>query len=248
VYHSVFNDFFLIQLFIIIIVSFFYSIYEPFYLIINSVFFLILVSVYAWLNDLDIIINFLIIIDLGVFFIFFAFALNLVQLFSWHKSSFFNSWGWFLTASLTIFLMLLQYSFSSYFVNWNYQNMLWLWCFNVSYYEWYGVYMFAFYSDLQLLSDVYFKFNFVEFFFINVILYLIIVIVYFVMNINQLVFVIYQLTVYNYFINYHKFNFYYYLKSQNFTKQTFFKTNVRVWAKTKKTSIDFKANVGKVDW
>jgi hypothetical protein len=244
----IFNDFMFVQIFLIVIVFFFYTTYEPFFLIINSVFFLSLVVIYSWLSDLDILINFLVIIDLGVFFLFFAFLINLLQMFS---VNFIYNWGafrWFIYLFIGSLTLVFEYSLSFNTLIWEYSTCLNFWQFLVSYYNWFFIQNWGYFTDLQLLSDIYFKFNFFEFFIMNFIIYLTIVLIFFVLNINQTIFSQTYLTLNLYFVKYLKFNFYYYAKSQNFVKQLFYKTNVRVWDTKVSNKFDFKTNVGNFGW
>ena len=81
------NDYFFIQIFLLVTLFFINSAKDLFFSLLNAIIYLGLISIYAWLDDADIFINFLVIIDLGVFFILLAFTLNLTKLFTYSLSS-----------------------------------------------------------------------------------------------------------------------------------------------------------------
>lgn len=77
-----FNDFLCLQFLLFLILILLNTNIELFFIILNSILYLFIIVCYTWLHDVEIIINFLLIIDLGVFFILLAFLLNLTQLFT----------------------------------------------------------------------------------------------------------------------------------------------------------------------
>ena len=114
--------------------------------------------------DADIYINFLIIIDLGVFFILLGFLLNFVSLFDVSHLS--RGRGGFAVLLLFIFYLLVlggrTSAVSSFFP------------FLVLFYDWFAIFNLFYFTDLQLLSDIYFTFSGFEFILMNFYLYTVI--------------------------------------------------------------------------
>ena len=75
------NDFFLLQFLLTVTLLLFFYISENFFFILNAVTYLTAISALLWLHDLDIFVNFLVIIDLGVFFVLIAILVNVSSLF-----------------------------------------------------------------------------------------------------------------------------------------------------------------------
>ena len=82
-----FPDYFILELFIILITLYFVTSSNVMVLLYNAGLYLILLGLYSLLNDADIFIGFLWVIDLGVGLIFFIFMLHFVP-FLHQKSSF----------------------------------------------------------------------------------------------------------------------------------------------------------------
>ena len=121
-------------------------------------------SILAWVNNLDVLVNFLIVIDLGVFLTLLAFACNLVFIFesvSLLKKSTSRS-------HIKIVFGLTPVLLSSLGSN----NLINLKPLFLDYMNWYSVLNNELYSDMQLLSEIYFSYNFLEFIIMNLIMYL----------------------------------------------------------------------------
>jgi hypothetical protein len=185
------------------------------------------------LDDGDIFIGFLWIIDLGVGLIFFIFIL--------HFSSFLYQ-KTILDLTTKNFLLLngiLFFSISFLYViytpvtndfNWQLQKS---WFFLISWYDYYDLYFSYTISDLTLLRELYFYNNGFEFFLINFMLF------YGILSSVCFVFLLKRIFL---FLNFSQIqnltlltemNVNFFIRNQNFIKQQFASTGVRVWAKKK---------------
>lgn len=225
------NDFLLIQFLLLFILILLNSNIELFFIILNSILYLLLIVCYSWLHDVDIIINFLLIIDLGVFFILLAFILNLIYLFSQLLNTNQLSKNLLLCIIILLLCTIIQYFFNLTI------NLLYIvyiqinWFFLLIYYNWFNIFNIIYFSDLQLLSEIYFFFNLLEFLIMNIILYLTILIIYFGLHnwywlktylyLNQLKFLI--------FLN--QYQIHYFFKIQNMQNQILTRGVVRIWEK-----------------
>ena len=81
---------FLLQLFIIALIFFIIYSRSFFFLLLNSIAFLVLLVSFSWIHDVDIFSSFLLIIDLGLFLVFFIMALSVLVLFQPIIKSFYN--------------------------------------------------------------------------------------------------------------------------------------------------------------
>lgn len=163
-----FNDFILLQFFFILLLVFFLFLWDSFFLLINAVCFLSIVALFAWLIDSDIYINFLVIIDLGVFFVLLGFLLNFISLFRETRGSS-NPFLSFLIFGL---LAGAHYVFSNAEVETTGLSFL------ITYYDWFSIFNFYYFTDLQLLSDVYYVLAGLEFILMNFYLYVVILVLY----------------------------------------------------------------------
>lgn len=228
---NLFNDFLIIQFLLLFILLLLNSNIELFFIILNSILYLLLIVCYSWLQDVDIIINFLLIIDLGVFFILLAFILNLFHLFTQLLNN--NQLS---KVTLIICFIFILCIVSQYFYNltMNLDYIMYLqinWFFLLIYYNWFNIFNIIYFSDLQLLSEIYFFFNLLEFIIMNVIIYLSIIIVYLGLHnwywlktytyLNQLKFLI--------FIN--QYQIHYFFKIQNMQNQILTRGVTRIWIK-----------------
>jgi len=220
------NDFLFLQITLFSSLIFFLFITENFFLLINSIIFLFLISSFLWAVDLDVYVNFLIIIDLGVFFVLIAFLINLSHLFqashSFLKKSTLTAFGY------TMFNVLLVYSTTIEATTTS--NLMELPC-TLSLYNWYSVYNFTYFSDLQLLSDLYYSFFSFEFVLMNFYLYLAIFLVYILLFVIKLF--DYKTSDSLEYFNNNKTIF---IRYQDLQKQVNQTATVRVWSK-KKTKI-----------
>lgn len=122
---------------------------------------LVIVALLSWLLDADIYINFLIIIDLGLFFVLISFFLNLHTLFQSTRPERFTVRG-----SYLVFLFFIVFSTT----NLNLIPLL-LNTSSITYYDWYSLLNLSYFADLQLLSDLYYTGFLFEFLLMNIYLY-----------------------------------------------------------------------------
>lgn len=129
------NDFLCLQFLLIFILLLLNTNIELFFIILNSIIYLFIIVCYTWLHDVEIIINFLLIIDLGVFFILLAFILNLTNLFTQLLMPTQLSRNLLLIIGLVILYYILQYNLSI-LINIGYVLYLQLnWFFLIIYYN-----------------------------------------------------------------------------------------------------------------
>lgn len=225
------NDFLIIQFFLVFILLLLNTNIELFFILLNSIIYLLLIVCYTWLHDVEIIINFLLIIDLGVFFILLAFLLNLTSLFTQTLDMSQLNKQIYLGLFLLVIYLTVQYILNL-ILNYNYTVYFgYSWFMLITYYNWYNIYNIIYFSDLQLLADIYFFFNLLEFVIMNLIIYLSIFIVYFGIHnwywlktyifFNQLK---YLMRINNYHIQY-------FFKTQNMQNQIQTKGVTRIWSK-----------------
>lgn len=160
------NILFLLQLLILLLIFFIIYSRSFFFLLLNSLTFLVLLVSFSWLHDVDVFSSFLLIIDLGLFLIFFIIALNILMLFQPVIKSFYNRF-------FLIPIFLFFFSQSDFCLFWN--DVI----FNISFYDWYSFFNFFFLSELHLLFECYFTFCSFEFFMVNIHLYLAVLSIYY---------------------------------------------------------------------
>ena len=213
-----FSDVLFLQLSLIILLGFLFLMWDTFFIIINAMLYLFLISILSWLFDSDIYINFLIIIDLGVFFIMLSFLVNFISLFQSKRE---RTYG---PAPIYLFLFLLLGFFLTTPLVLNF-NLL---PYQVSFYNWYSINDFAYFTDLQFLSDIYYVFFTYEFLLMNFYLYLAILILY----VFQLLFSILKTrrAVLSGFSS-PVFSKGLFMRVQDVQNQTLQKASVRVWSK-----------------
>lgn len=179
-----FSELFFLQILTFIILYLLFTSKETFYILTNCLLFLAVSSLFMWAKDADVYANFLVIIDLGVFLILLAFLLNLTRIFQTpHSTSSVRSVPYLIIvswSSLILFLMCAFFSFSAEIKSFS-NNLSPM---SPSYYDWYSLYSFTFFSDLQLLSEIYFHANFYEFVLMNIFLYASLLLVTLILNIT----------------------------------------------------------------
>lgn len=227
----IFNDVLLLQLLIMLtLVSVLWS-SELLFTGLNSVLFLLLVSLYLYALNLDVLVNFLIVIDLGLFFSLIALVLNFSTLYSSSLNPLFSSSRTFYKVSalivLSAFVKLLfgmggvlpylETNVVSYLLQENF------------YFNWLNVLHLPFPNDLSLLNDVYFNFNLGEFVILNFLLYLAILTSYLLTILLKSTGIL-TLSTAPYSSKVPTFHFF---KTQGFQKQIMQSASVRVWSKTK---------------
>lgn len=219
-----FNDFFIIQFVIVLIIYFFLLIGNLLSFIFNSIIFLIAMSLYLWLNDSDVFVNFLLIIDLGVFFVLLSFLVSISNFFK--NFSFYRSKGLF-------FIILLPLLFFVWFTI--IPTTLVLKSTSVSYltlnyYNWVNLLSLTYFTDLQLWAELYYFYSIFEFIMMNFYLYLAILFVFLLFYLINTV-AISPSVLSNLKDNLSDLQFFNYLRVQDFQKQKNQKASVRVWFK-----------------
>jgi hypothetical protein len=89
------------------------------FLVLNATLFLILSGLILWLNELDVYVNFLMVIDLGVFFVLAALLVNFLSLFQAHsnlRTPFFLPIAFIITASISLVPTPQNYNPGSFFL------------------------------------------------------------------------------------------------------------------------------------
>ena len=225
------NDFLCLQFLLILILLLLNTNIELFFIILNSIIYLFIIVCYTWLHDVEIIINFLLIIDLGVFFILLAFVLNLTNLFTQLLMPNQLSRNLLLITGLVGLYYILQYNLSI-LIGLGYILYLQLnWFFLIIYYNWYNLFNIVYFSDLQLLAEIYFFFNLLEFLVMNIIIYISILIIYFGLH-NWYwlkTYIFFNQLKYLTFIN--QYQVQYFFKIQNMQNQILTKGVTRIWVK-----------------
>jgi hypothetical protein len=225
------NDFLLLQLLLLLLLLLINTNIELLFIIFNSIIYLFIIVCYSWLYDVDILINFLLIIDLGVFFILLAFIVNLVNLFTQILFNNQLSKNLLLIFSLLCLCLLIQYYFNL-IINLSYTLYLQInWFFLLIYYNWFSIFNIIYFSDLQLLSEIYFFFNILEFLIMNIIIYITIFIIYLgIHNWHWFKTYIYYNQL-HFLLHINQFQFQYFFKIQNMQNQILTRGSTRIWLK-----------------
>jgi hypothetical protein len=195
--------------------------------------YLITTGLYLLFDDADIFIGFLWVIDLGVGLIFFIFILHF-STFLYAKSNI-DKQGRLLNNSLILLVILLNITFvlaepasnqSFVFKNSN-------WVFYVNWYDFYELFFSQTVTDLNLLKEMYFYQNSVEFVIINfVLLYGILATIVLSFLIKQ-TFTVLNFSQFKNFKLKSKTSSLFFLRNQNFLKQQNALSGTRVWVKKK---------------
>lgn len=210
-----FNELLFIQLVLFILLFFVALASDYIFILLNSALFLFISGMLLWLVELDVYVNFLMIIDLGVFFVLTALLINFISLFQAYNSS---------GTSIIFFSICLSFIF---FFKWSPSLCLPDTTYIV-FYNWFSIFSLNYFTDLQLLSDIYYLFNSFEFIFMNLYLYLAIFIVYLFFNLKQAVELKFNLHSLNY-TNHGETTVL--MKQQDFHKQSQQLSTVRAWGR-----------------
>ena len=224
---------FILQVLVLITLAFFINTYAILTLWYLAGLYLVLLGLWLLIDDGDIFVGFLWVIDLGVGLIFFIFII--------HYSSFLNQKANIEKSSRDatfFFLSLFVFSAFMFFLaeplDESYEKGLnKSWIFFLCWYDYYDFFFSQTVTDLNLLRELYFVNNSLEFFIINFVLfYGIICAILFsfflkksfnIMNLEQLL---------NY-KTYNKTDVTFFIRSQDFTKQHYAPSGTRVWSKKK---------------
>ena len=211
--------------------------------------YLLTTGFYLLLEDADIFIGFLWVIDLGVGLIFFIFILHF-STFLYHKPNL-DKTSRVLGSNLVLLMVLISviYVFAEPSNN---QNALFLnknHFFNVIWYDFYEFFFVQTVTDLNMLKELYFYQNSIEFFIINFVL------LYGIVSSVILCFLIKKLFTWLNFTQFKNFklkktvNSNFFLRNQNFLKQQNTLSGTRVWAKKKVLAVDdSKTNLNRRVW
>lgn len=199
--------------------------------------YLVTIGLYLLMEDADIFIGFLWVIDLGVGLVFFIFILHfstfLYQKPNLDKSS--REVSSFLFLLITLANLL--YVFSEPINNSNSATFETTWFFYVVWYDYYDLFYTQVVTDLNLLKEIYFYQNSIEFFVINfVLLYGILASIILCFLIKR----IFALLTFSQFKNYKlgkSIQSTFFLRNQNFLKQQSTSSGTRGWLKKKHTHI-----------
>lgn len=195
--------------------------------------YLLTAGFYLLIEDADIFIGFLWVIDLGVGLIFFIFILHF-STFLYFKTNI-DKQGKILNNSLFLLFLLLNifYISSEPINNQNVCSKNLNWLFYVNWYDFYELFFSQTVTDLNLLKEIYFYQNSIEFFVVNfVLLYGIFASVILSFLIKR-VFTSLNFTQFKNFKLQKKTNSVFFLRNQNFLKQQYTSSGTRVWSKKK---------------
>jgi len=228
---------FFINLLPIITILFFINTYNIITLWYLAGLYLIMMGFYLFIEDADIFVGFLWVIDLGVGLIFFIFILHF-STFLYHKPNLDKS-SRVISSFLFLFLLLLNflYIFSEPVTNQNSKTLEVNWLFYMGWYDFYDLFFLQTVTDLNLLKEIYFSQNSVEFFIINFVL------LYGILSSILLCFLIKRIFVLLTFSQYRNFKLgitntsTFFIRNQNFLKQQGTHSGTRGWVKKKNTKM-----------
>lgn len=193
-----------------------------------SLAYLIIIVIYGWFLEFDVYINFLMVIDLGLFFIILAFVINFTNLYNYNFTQAINFKNTLLLVSLSliiyfVYIVSTDYNCSTSPLN---NNLI-----SISLTNWYDLYNTVYMSDLQLWSDIYYILNFFEFVVANLIIYVGITVIVLIIKITDNIHMLKNnLNFKTYFKN-NELNYDIFMKYQNTQKQVNKTGLVRVWTK-----------------
>jgi len=199
--------------------------------------YLLIMGFYLLIEDADVFIGFLWVIDLGVGLIFFIFMLHF-STFLYHKPNLDKSSrvvSSFLFLVITLFNFL--YVFSEPITTQNSKLFESSWFFYLGWYDFYDLFFTQTVTDLNLLKEVYFSHNSIEFFIINFVL------LYGILSSILLCFLVKKIFVLLTFSQYKNYRLNtgntstFFIRNQNFLKQQSTQSGTRGWIKRKNTRI-----------
>lgn len=162
-----FNDIFILELLIILAVSFYTVSSNLLLLLYTGGLYLLLTGCLAFLNDSDIFVGFLWVIDLGVGLVFFIFILHFTS-FLYQKSQFNLSMRHFIFFNSLVFSILIFYYYISFSSdNTFYNDLNKTWFFKITYVDYYVTLLTNEVTELNTLKDSYFLLNSFEFYLVN---------------------------------------------------------------------------------
>jgi heme/copper-type cytochrome/quinol oxidase subunit 1 len=230
------NYSFILQFILLLIIFIIYWL-SDFMTIINfSIIYLLVISLFLLTSDSDILVSFLIVIDLSVFLVLMIYTIHLVK--------FLNSKLMYINIVKNVTLVAFSLIFiigtiSNYFNVDIYSNFSNSWIFFINYLNFYTINSSSFYSDMHLLRELYFSINILEFFLVSILLIQSLVFIYFILVL------LYRLSYNNIIlkqlnnINSLSSNSFFFYKTQNIFNQSYVPANSRV---LKKNKYDSKTN------
>jgi len=224
------SELIILQTLIIISVFFLYWISDIFNTITLGTFYLLMVSLYAFYNDADVFVSFLLIIDLGVFFIMFAFMLHLTK-FLVNKNSYnFEYRNLFHVSSLIVVGFFYTYV-SNFSVDFDFNKKIEnSWFFFISNYNYYEINSTFFLSEMHILKEIYFSFNSFEFLLISFGVYFAVMASYFLFNyLNKIA--VKNKTIFYELLEKTKQSSTYFFRHQDFNRQSLTLPSTRTWTK-----------------
>lgn len=230
------NYLFFFELLFLFVILFLYWLTDFSFLIIVGIFYLIIISILGFFLETDVLVCFLIIIDLGVFFILLSFTIHLFKYIN-KKYLFVNSIKNVLIG-VVIFLFLLN--FILYTLNPNFkQSINYNWFFFLNFINYFVTHQIIWLSEMQLFKEIFFNFNSIEFVLISILICINLLLIFFLYKILYKI-TSYVLTYYNFeTIKFNKLNSVYFFKTQNYFNQYKVPAISRVF---KKTKYDSKTN------
>lgn len=226
----------ILQVFLIFIIFFLFWITDLLTLISCGILYLITGSLLLFFLDSDVLINFLLIIDLGVFFIFISFIMMISKYID-NKYNYINSIKSIFIFLISIFVI---YLYTLYVFNCDLNlNFSLSWNFFINFINYSYINFLIYTTDMVLYKEIYFNINYLEFILINLQLSLSLVLVYIlytlIIKINFKHINIFNINK----ISFKKINSIYFFKNQNSFYQYNVPANSGVFFKKK---YDTKAN------
>jgi hypothetical protein len=229
-----FNEVFLIQSLLILLFFFYLNAINLLMVWYIAGLYLILIGLLLLLDNLDIFIGFLWLIDLGVGLVFFIFILHFSN-FLYKKLKIKLNYKFFLYLILITGIILTFIVIFPTPTNYNTNNFIYsIWFFMVNWYDYYDFFNNFFKTDLNLLREIYFYNNSLEFIIINLfLLYGIVnsIIFFFLIKKIFLFLNFYQFNSLNFLLN---INTFFFIRNQNLINQQMESSVLRVWNKNKK--------------
>lgn len=225
------SELMLLQTLIVVSVFFLYWISDIFNSITLGTFYLLISSLYAFYNDADVFVSFLLIIDLGVFFIMFAFMLHLTK-FLINKSTYnFEFRNLFHSSNILIVFIFYLY-FSNFSTDFNFNKKIEnTWFFFISNYNYCEINNSFFLSEMHILKEIYFSFNSFEFLLISFGVYFAVMTSYFLfLYLNKIA--VKNKTLFYSLIKNNKQNSTYFFRHQDYNKQILTLPSTRTWSKS----------------
>lgn len=225
-----FNIVLLIQIFLILIVFFLFWVTDLLTLVSCGILYLIMGSLLLFFLDSDILINFLLIIDLGVFFIFISFIMMISKYID-NKYNYTNS-------IKNIFIFLIVFFIIYFYIIYLFSldlnlNFTLSWNFFINFINYNYINFLIYTTDMVLYKEIYFNINYLEFILINLQLSLSLILIYIlyllILKINFKYLNIFNINK----ISFKKINSIYFFKSQNYFYQYNVPANSGVFFKKK---------------